>query len=252
MGCTCFRSEDVSTIKSNKIKNPNNESIINNRIENRNRSNNINSNINNNRNSENPNRNHQTIREQLQNQNQNENQNNINNEVNRLVSDNQRSNNVEHSNIRIEDLNMINNIESPRRLNRIGENLQNTENRDNNRNDNRESIALNINRIRNNMRTNISNNVIVENEPYLESRNDPFFNFEEIEDFYVGKGIKKTKAFISPISREELDKKISDFWESRRDNSREIWEILRIICCKDIDNGKNFFKLKKIQQRISY
>lgn len=244
MGCTCFRSGDVSTIKSNKIKNPNNESIINNRNENRNRSN-INSNLNNNRNSENLNRNHQTIREQLQNQNQNQNENlnnNINNEVNRLVSDNQRINNVEQSNIRIEDLNMIHNIESPRRLNRLGENLQNTENRDNNRNDNRESIALNINRIRNNMRTNISNNVIVENEPYLESRNDPFFNFEEIEDFYVGKGIKKTKAFICPISREELDKKISDFWESRRDNSREIWEILRIICCKDIDNGKDFLK----------
>ncbi len=54
----------------------------------------------------------------------------------------------------------------------------------------------------------------------------------------MGEGIKKTKAFICPISKEDLDKKIQDFWDSRRDNSKEIWDCLRTICCPDIDSGK--------------
>ena len=222
MGCTCFRNGDVKTVKSNKLQPEQNKSSNN---ENRNQSNNrVNSNINNNSN------------HNLENQNNERSVRRVPENMDRNLNLNDGNQNI----LRNNEVNIIQNIESPRRFERRADNLQNTENRENNRNDNRESIALNLNRVRNNIRTNISNNVVIENEPYLESRNDPFFNFEEIDDYYVGRGIKKTKAFVCPISREELDKKIVDFWDSRRDNSKEIWEILRIICCKDIDNGKNF------------
>lgn len=81
------------------------------------------------------------------------------------------------------------------------------------------------------------------NEPYLESKHDPFFNLEEIsklsnlDDVYVNTGIKRMKAYTSPISKEELNKKIHDFWDSRIDNDKETWEILRSCCNYDTDAG---------------
>ena len=75
------------------------------------------------------------------------------------------------------------------------------------------------------------------NEPYLESRHDPFFNFEEIDNIWVGSGYKRCLAYISAINKEDLDKKIKDFWESRREFDPEVWAALRNICSPDIDKG---------------
>ena len=41
-------------------------------------------------------------------------------------------------------------------------------------------------------------------ELYLQSTHDQNFNFPEItEDIYVGKGLKRMKGYISPISKED-------------------------------------------------
>lgn len=45
------------------------------------------------------------------------------------------------------------------------------------------------------------------------------------------------KAYISPIPKEDLNKKIHDFWDSRIDNDKETWEILRNCCNYDTDAG---------------
>lgn len=67
--------------------------------------------------------------------------------------------------------------------------------------------------------------------PFLQSRNDQYFNFPEVDsDIYVGEGIMKMRGYISNISKEELDKKRNDFWESRIEGKKETWEFLRNIC----------------------
>ena len=44
-------------------------------------------------------------------------------------------------------------------------------------------------------------------EPFLQSKQDPNFNFKEVEEeIFSGQGLKKMKAYISPISKEDLDK----------------------------------------------
>lgn len=67
-------------------------------------------------------------------------------------------------------------------------------------------------------------------EPYLQSLNDPDFNFKEIEDKYCGEGLKKMKGYISPISKEDLMKKKKAFWETRIEGNEETWQFLRQIC----------------------
>ena len=45
--------------------------------------------------------------------------------------------------------------------------------------------------------------------PFLQSNQDPNFNFKEVEeDIFMGKGLKKMKGYISQIYKEDLDKKI--------------------------------------------
>ena len=84
------------------------------------------------------------------------------------------------------------------------------------------------NNIRNNELRNI--NIELEFEPFLQSNNLIDFNYKIIENEYVGEGIKRMNAYISPVTKEELEKIRENFWSSRTEGNKEIWEILHLIC----------------------
>ncbi len=68
-------------------------------------------------------------------------------------------------------------------------------------------------------------------QPYLQSNQIPDFNFKEInEDIYVGKGLKRMKGYISPISKEELEKKRNAFWDTRTEGNQQTWNFLKELC----------------------
>ena len=48
--------------------------------------------------------------------------------------------------------------------------------------------------------------------PYLPSNNDPEFNFPELEEVMVGKGLKRMKGYVSSISQSDLEKKRAGYW----------------------------------------
>lgn len=54
----------------------------------------------------------------------------------------------------------------------------------------------------------------------------------------VGDGIKRMKAYICSISQEEFEKRINDFWDSRREFDHEVWETLKNCCSNEVDGGK--------------
>ena len=67
--------------------------------------------------------------------------------------------------------------------------------------------------------------------PFLQSNQDPNFNFKEVEeDIFIGKGLKKMKGYISPISKEDLDKKRISFWGTRTEGNEQTWMFLKQIC----------------------
>ena len=67
--------------------------------------------------------------------------------------------------------------------------------------------------------------------PFLQSNQDPNFNFPEVEeDIFVGNGLKKMKGYISPISKEDLDKKRIAFWGTRTEGNEQTWEFLKQLC----------------------
>ena len=68
-------------------------------------------------------------------------------------------------------------------------------------------------------------------QPYLQSKNDPNFNFPEVkENKYVGKGLKKMKGYISNIPEEELKRKREAFWGTRVEGNKQTWNFLKEIC----------------------
>ena len=75
------------------------------------------------------------------------------------------------------------------------------------------------------------NPIIPNFQPYLQSKNDPFFNFPEVkENKYVGKGLKRMKGYISNIPEEELKKKREAFWGTRVEGNKQTWNFLKEIC----------------------
>lgn len=77
----------------------------------------------------------------------------------------------------------------------------------------------------------IRNALISNFQPYLQSKNDPFFNFPEVEgNKYVGKGLKRMKGYISNIPKEELKKKREAFWGTRVEGNAQTWNFLKEIC----------------------
>ena len=69
-------------------------------------------------------------------------------------------------------------------------------------------------------------------EPFLQSKQDPNFNFPEVKDeeIFVGKGLKKMRGYISPISKEDLDKKRIAFWGTRTEGNEQTWMFLKQLC----------------------
>ena len=64
--------------------------------------------------------------------------------------------------------------------------------------------------------------------PYLQSNQDINFNFPEVkEDIFVGKGLKKMKGYICPISKEDLDKKRISFWGTRVEGNEQSLDIFK-------------------------
>jgi len=84
-------------------------------------------------------------------------------------------------------------------------------------------------------------------EPFLQSKTNANFNFPEIDE-PIGNGFKKMKAYISPISKEELEKKRNDFWTSRIEGDHTIWATLKLCCeTEDMQNIKAFLKAAGIR-----
>ena len=140
---------------------------------------------------------------------------NESNEINNILNNSNNNFSNQHSN--------------QRNRNQIENNMNNNENNNNNNNNN----YLNMNINQNNF------------EPYLQSKNDPSFNFPEVENEYVGIGIKKMKGYISHISLSQLNKLREDFWSSRIEGDSEIWELLHVICS---DNSLNEEEIENIMK----
>ena len=77
----------------------------------------------------------------------------------------------------------------------------------------------------------VPNTLLPNFQPYLQSKNDPSFNFPEVkENKYIGKGLKKMKGYISNITEEELKKKREAFWGTRVEGNKQTWNFLKEIC----------------------
>ena len=89
--------------------------------------------------------------------------------------------------------------------------------------------------------------------PYLQSRNDPNFNFPEVtEDIYVGLGIKKMKGYISPISKEDLERKRNAFWGTRTEGNEQTWNFLREICQMPPGEEENIIPMLEAYNLVPY
>ena len=89
--------------------------------------------------------------------------------------------------------------------------------------------------------------------PFLQSNQDPNFNFTEVkEDIYVGKGLKKMKGYISPISKEDLDKKRIAFWGTRTEGNEQTWEFLKQLCEMNDDESDNINVMLEAYGLIPY
>ena len=82
-------------------------------------------------------------------------------------------------------------------------------------------------------------------EPHLQSKDDINFNYKIIEDEFVGHGVKKMNAYISPVTMDELKKIRENFWTSRVEGNASVWEILRTICS---DNNLSKEDIKSIMK----
>ena len=89
--------------------------------------------------------------------------------------------------------------------------------------------------------------------PFLQSNQDPNFNFTEVkEDIYVGKGLKKMKGYISPISKEDLDKKRIAFWGTRTEGNEQTWGFLKQLCEMNDDESDNINVMLEAYGLIPY
>ncbi len=170
-----------------------------------------------------------------------------------LVVDNHTSNlNINNNNLengndnKINHNNVINNSKNDKNLSSIQpnqinmiESQHNSHSQNNVNNNNNINNSSNINHNENYlMNENILNDIPEENmisfsplyEPYLQSKYDENFNFKELENEFIGEGVKKMKGYISPVSYEELIKIREEFWSSRIEGDKQIWELLHMIC----------------------
>ena len=90
-------------------------------------------------------------------------------------------------------------------------------------------------------------------EPFLQSKQDPNFNFPEIEEeVFVGKGLKKMKGYISSISKEDLDKKRISFWGTRTEGNEQTWMFLKQLCEMPPDEDDNMTVMLEAYGLVPY
>lgn len=58
----------------------------------------------------------------------------------------------------------------------------------------------------------------------------------------VGQGIKRTYAYNTPLSRQQLEKWREEFWETRTAGSKQVWELLHAACTQDENNAMTFIQ----------
>ena len=125
----------------------------------------------------------------------------------------------------------------------------------NSRNNNQENI---IRELSNNSNNNINNHLNIQQyfipnfEPYLQSKNDPSFNYPELENEYIGIGLKRMKGYINPINLEKLKKVREDFWSSRIEGDEKIWNILKNICNDESLKENDIKEILKVSGIIPY
>ena len=59
-----------------------------------------------------------------------------------------------------------------------------------------------------------------------------------VEGKTSGEGIKKTPAYETPLSHHDVDKWRREFWETRTQGSRQIWNLLKSACEEDPDTAE--------------
>ena len=125
----------------------------------------------------------------------------------------------------------------------------------NSRNNNQENI---IRELSNNSNNNIDNHLNIQQyfipnfEPYLQSKNDPSFNYPELENEYIGIGLKRMKGYISPINLAELKKVRENFWTSRIEGDEKIWDTLKNICNDESLKENDIQEILKVSGIIPY
>ena len=102
-------------------------------------------------------------------------------------------------------------------------------------------------------RVNMNSPVVQLLQPYLQSNNDPNFNFPEVEgDIYVGVGLKKMKAYISPIKKEDLERKRNAFWGTRTEGNEQTWNFLKELCQMPPGEEENILPMLEAYNLVPY
>ena len=239
MGCGCLGKKKVEILSKIKEANENNYEIPN--IVHRHQSS---SNISD-----------DNEEERRSNKRENNNNNNVNNNNNNLNAPQNNNNNPSEIPIPINVIPDNNNHNSPN-SNSNSNNNHNNNNNNNNSNQNNNNSNNNNSNYLNNLQ-NFLNNISEENninlgpayEPYLQSKQDESFNYKEVDNEYVGEGVKRMKGYISPVSYQELEKIREDFWSSRIEGNKAIWEVLHTICNDNtlsLDDIDSFMKSSNI------
>ena len=165
---------------------------------------------------------------------ENENENNDEYDINNIITNHNEiiSNNNQNNMNMMNSDNLMSNSSNNIRIN-------SSNNYDNN----------NSNHINND--NNINNNFSIF-EPYLQSKQNENFNFPEIPNEYIGKGLKRMKGYISNKTLEELIKIRQDFWSSRIEGDKEIWNLLKNICNDNSLKENDIKEILKVSEIIPY
>ncbi len=74
----------------------------------------------------------------------------------------------------------------------------------------------------------------------MQSKVNPNFNFPELkEEIYVGLGLRRMKAFKSPVTKEELKQRREAFWGTRIEGDAGVWQFLKELCELPINEDEN-------------
>jgi len=60
------------------------------------------------------------------------------------------------------------------------------------------------------------------------------FTFIQHDGVFTGQGAKKAPAWSTSCTKEEVDKKIQEFWETRVSGNPDIWKLLHMACSQGL------------------